>query len=266
MSDFVIELEQNAKDSLVHGIVHYQESLALEQKPEARKFNLKFSILSIFHSIELYLKARLVKAHPILIYDKPEYVGKDPKTVAFEVLTKRLFNVGVDLSKADKNLKNLQSTRNSIEHHRVELSILQVEDYIVKAIRFLEDFLLKELGINLKKMLDGVDEGIYKDIAHCLNSFDARLVIALDRVKSYESQFPEYDVIICDCCRQKTMVLPNPESDEGNAYCFLCEENWLIIFCNGCSSPIYFDPEDEPLSIVGCADCEGWTAHNFEKY
>lgn len=266
MSDFVIELEQNAKDSLIHGIVHYQESLGSEQKTETKRFNLKFSILSIFHSIELYLKARLVKAHPILIYDRPEYVGKDPKTVSFEALIKRLYNVGVDLSKDEKNLKNLQSTRNAIEHHRIELSILQVKDYIVKAIRFLEDFLLKELEINLKLMLDEEDKGIYKDIAHCLESFDARLVIALDRVKAYELQSHDFDIITCNCCRQKTMVLPNPETSEGNAYCFLCEMAFLIIFCGGCKLPIYLEPDDEPIWIISCHDCEEWAAHNFEKY
>lgn len=268
MKDFVIELEQNAKDSLIHGIVHYQDDLVFQKAEEPSRFHLKFTILSVFHSIELFLKARLVKAHPILIYEKPEEIGHRGKTVSFDALLKRLTNVGVDLKKDEENLKKLQAIRNKIEHHRIEMSLASIEDYIVKAIRFLEKFLNNELQINLKELLDETNEDIYKDIAHCLDSYDARLIIAVNKAKSYASQEQDYKVISCDHCRQQTMVLPNPVTEDGNAYCLLCEWEWFIFFCEKCNAPFYFSPDEphEHISIIACQDCEGWTAHNFDKY
>lgn len=267
MNDFVIELEQNAKDSLIHGIVHYQDDLASQNAQEPSRFHLKFTILSIFHSIELFLKARLVKAHPILIYEKPEEIGEKGKTVSFDALIKRLINIGVDLKRDEANLKKLQNIRNKIEHHRIEMSLASIEDYIVKAIRFLENFLTNELQINLKKLLDEVDEEIYKNIAHCLDSYDARLIIALNKAKAYGLQEQDYKVISCDHCRQETMVLPNPITEDGNAYCLLCEWDWFILFCEKCNYPFYFPSDEIPeyLSIIGCGNCEDWIKRDFCK-
>jgi hypothetical protein len=266
MKDFVIELEENAKDSLIHGIVHYQDDLQLKNKKSSYRSHLKFSILSIFHAIELFLKARLVKAHPLLIYEKPEEVGDDSRTVNFQSLIRRLKNLGVELTEYEGTLKNLQKIRNRIEHHRIEISSTEVEDYIAKSIQFLESFLFKELQINLKNMLDRIDEEIYKDIAHCLNSYDARLVSALERVKAYAYQDEDYEIIDCEYCRQKTLVSPNPETLEGNAYCFFCNESSFIVDCGRCNCPVFYNPDEREKAPALCEDCDGYLAHNFEKY
>ena len=55
------ELIHNATDSLQNGVEHY---LAHGEMPTA----IKHAILNIYHSIELFLKARLSQAHPLLIY------------------------------------------------------------------------------------------------------------------------------------------------------------------------------------------------------
>ena len=56
----VIILEENAMDSLVHSIEHYLFG--------KRKSDWKYIILHVFHAVELFLKARLVKHDPKLIY------------------------------------------------------------------------------------------------------------------------------------------------------------------------------------------------------
>lgn len=70
--------------------------------------DLKFAIIHIFHAIELYLKVRLVKESPLLIYTYPEkQINEDAHTVQFESLLGRLGNAGVDLNKHRAVLDNL---------------------------------------------------------------------------------------------------------------------------------------------------------------
>ena len=59
---FELSLEQNALDSLVHGVEHYVN----EEKPT----DLKYTILHVFHAVELFLKARLAKNDPSSIFKK----------------------------------------------------------------------------------------------------------------------------------------------------------------------------------------------------
>lgn len=56
----VIALEENAMDSLVHSIEHYLYG--------KRKSDWKYIVLHAFHAVELFLKARLAKHDPKLIY------------------------------------------------------------------------------------------------------------------------------------------------------------------------------------------------------
>lgn len=106
-ADFVLDIETNAFSSLSHGIEHFVA--------EETDDNLKFAILHVFHAVELILKARLAKAHPLLIYTRPEVeINDEAHTVDFKTLVGRLKNVGVDLSVNDiEELRKLQSVRNS---------------------------------------------------------------------------------------------------------------------------------------------------------
>jgi hypothetical protein len=58
----VIRLEENAMDSLVHGIEHYLYG--------RKTTDWKYVILHVFHAVELFLKARLAKYDESLIYKK----------------------------------------------------------------------------------------------------------------------------------------------------------------------------------------------------
>jgi hypothetical protein len=58
-NNFALGLEQNAMDSLVNGVEHFVNS----EKPT----DLQYTILHMFHAVELFLKARLAKVTPQLI-------------------------------------------------------------------------------------------------------------------------------------------------------------------------------------------------------
>ena len=109
---FVIELEANATDSLSHGVEHFLDN--------EREYDFKYAVLHIFHSIELFFKARLAREHSTLIYEKPEKTGADHRTVNFDTLIARLKSCGVMLEEqAVGSLFELRKIRNRIEHHRV---------------------------------------------------------------------------------------------------------------------------------------------------
>lgn len=56
--DYVIGLEDNAFSSLEHGVEHYLVG---------SDSDLKLTVLHVFHAVELLFKARLIKAHPLLV-------------------------------------------------------------------------------------------------------------------------------------------------------------------------------------------------------
>ncbi|WP_375491261.1 hypothetical protein [uncultured Nostoc sp.] len=56
----VVKLEENAMDSLVHGVEHHLYG--------RRNTDWKYVILHVFHAVELFLKARLAKHDESFIY------------------------------------------------------------------------------------------------------------------------------------------------------------------------------------------------------
>src|SRR5437773_1820574 len=96
-------------DSLVHGVEHFIN----EEKPT----DLKYTILHVFHAVELFLKARLAKDDPASIFRNP----RSNYTIGFQTSLKRLNDIGIDvLEKNRKDLDELSKLRNSIEHHQIE--------------------------------------------------------------------------------------------------------------------------------------------------
>jgi hypothetical protein len=84
-ADFVMELKDNAVDSLTHAVSHMNEATSGS--------SLKYSILHTVHALELLLKATLAREHWMLIYDPPEKAPStaddDYRTVDFPKLIQR---------------------------------------------------------------------------------------------------------------------------------------------------------------------------------
>ncbi len=247
--DFVLSLDENAMDSLIHAVSHF-----LGEK----QTDLKYTILHVFHAVELYLKARLAKEHHSLIFDKPEHAASvDPKTVSFDVLVARLKAVGVMLSEDDlKDLTFLRKVRNSIEHHKYEGQKEAVKEYVGKAMRFLEAFLEKELDIHLNNALD---EKIYRPLAEALYSYEERLEKAKeeleDALPSDKDRF-EHSIGECPDCGEKTIAFPDPTQDDKNkARCYFCGEVYFASQCQWCHEPIFSGnefSEDNPEIHEDC--------------
>lgn len=167
-NEFVLSLEENAKDSLIHGIEHFTA--------DKRQTDLKYAVLHTFQAIELFLKARLAKEHFTLVYESPEKTGDNSKTVNFHTLLNRLDAVGVKLSEETReDLFELQKYRNKLQHHRFSEEKITVKERIGRGVRFLENFLEKELNFILKRELDDLS---YRILSEAIYSYKERLLQA----------------------------------------------------------------------------------------
>lgn len=228
--DFVLGLEQNAMDSLEHGVEHFVN----EEKPT----DLKYTILHTFHAVELFLKARLAKVNPQLIFTRNHY------TVDYRTLIDRLENAGVNLSEQNRqDLDALRVIRNSIEHYQFQGNRRDIEHYLGRAMYFLDSFLQHELGINLEEQLD---EDTYRTLSEALYSYKERLEKAEERVKKVCDEM-ERDAFLekipylcerlrCEECGEETVLIPDPTSTDDKVHCFFCEARFFVESCVRCGS------------------------------
>lgn len=253
-NDFILELEQNALDSLTHGIEHFME--------RKRPTDIKYSVLHVFHAVELFLKARLAKAHPLLLYQKPEVPLNKSPTVDFSSLLGRLHNVGCSFSKQSlDDLTYLRQVRNSIEHHHVEEHRDTLEEYVARTLRLLDGFLEKELGILLKERLE---KKAYHMMSELLYSYEERLEKAQREMKLYlpsdaeiynSKGLVEAITLICEECGEETIVIPDPTSNDGTVHCFFCGADFYMTVCERCNEPMLsMKPFDEEHSLI-CVNC-----------
>ena len=250
--DFVIEIEDNALGSLKHGIEHF---ISYEKDPS----DLKFALIHVFHSVELYLKARLAQDHPLLIFSKPECsISDEAHTVGFDTLVARLRNAQISLSKEDLEcLDFIKRIRNAVEHHRIKANEEEVRNHIGKAARFLERFLKDQLSIVLQ---DELDAKIYKPLKEAIYTYKERLEEAKKKIQNYLPKHNDdvfYTIESCPECWEDTIPMPSPASHEYLAYCFFCKNKFYYKSCDRCgrhsfSSSKFTDRDDD---IGMCEDC-----------
>ena len=260
MATFSLNLETNALDSLIHAIEHYQWFLEEEQDRD-----LKYVVLHTFHALELFLKTRLAQDHPLLIYDRPEEKIEGARTVDFGKLQRRLMNVGVDLTEYEKPLNSLRRTRNDIEHHSVHIPRRQLEDYLGRALYFLDNFLHDELELNLKEILSAeLDDDAYRLILEQLYTYRERLERVEQELRKHvriPGTEERYEQLTCPQCGEMTILLPDPSRDDDQArvHCYFCETLYPVHSCELCGGAIlewFTVPEDDDFDLRFCEDCQ----------
>lgn len=250
VSDFVLDIEKNAFSSLTHGIEHFIESDTTD--------NLKFAIIHVFHAVELFLKARLAKEHPLLIFTKPECeIDEDSHTVRFDVLLGRLRNVGVNLGDFVPDLAALRRVRNSIEHHRITATKKDVRSYIGRASKFLNGFLERELGMTLQ---DELEDDKYKVLYEAIYSYEERLKSALGAIEKLMSADEENrlkcKIVSCSECKEQTIVIPDSTYSGKRTRCNFCMEEFYYTKCSECSKTILSNRDfDETIMRGICRQC-----------
>lgn len=244
------EILDNALDSVRMGLRHY-----LDAELETRD---KWAVLEFFHAIELLLKERLHREHPLLIYrnlDKP--IGDDAQTVGLQEILGRFANVGVEIpDEYRKILVDLQRRRNRIEHHRFapDPSHRQV---LGEALKFINYFLEEHLGEDFE---DHVPSELFREAKELILSYETLLRRAEAALEAARSRFDPkerslLDTGTCPECGNTTVLVGT--GDEN--VCYFCERPVVVSQCQECGE--YFPPDD----LLGAGICHGCFSYKVSR-
>ncbi len=251
----IVKLEENAMDSLVHGVEHHLYG--------RRKTDWKYAILHVFHAIELFLKARLAKHDKYLIY------RKNGNTInCDEAINLLIKEVNLPLFryteiqdsgkyKLSGPLDALRKARNAIEHEKVALSQDEVKKFLGAAFLFLDDFVSTELDFSLKTELDALDEAreekLLEDGGDVNNFQNQNTYRTLSMAYWFYIQHMQaqgiplfdpkekrvdYQYFTCEMCEEEAIAVPDPTSKYPRvAHCFNCLAKYTVHYCIRCEEP-----------------------------
>ncbi|MEB3181706.1 MAG: hypothetical protein VKL59_22140 [Nostocaceae cyanobacterium] len=250
----VVKLEENAMDSLVHGVEHHLYG--------RRSTDWKYVILHVFHAVELFLKARLAKHDESLIYRKNgNTVGADE---AIDLLVREaklsLFQYAESQEsgkyKLGGALDALRKARNSIEHKEVALAPKEVKKILAAAFVFLDTFVYEELGLSLKAELDKLDEaraeefledGVEVDDIESQSTYRTLSMACLFYIQHMRREgIPilaprekiNYQYFTCEMCEEEAIAVPDPTAKYPRiAHCFNCLAEYTVHYCLRCEEP-----------------------------
>ena len=156
---------------------------SIEYVVRARKTNStrmwKFALLHISFCIELFLKERLRREHPLLIYtniDKSGPITRETKTISWTSLLHRIRHVLKDsLQEIDLGrLQVAQSLRNQMVHYDLKLEFPEVYHEFANLLNFVVEFHRHHLRIDdsetLHEMIDKelwqTEDDLYLSLIH----------------------------------------------------------------------------------------------------
>jgi hypothetical protein len=227
------EMYTNAVDSLRIGLEFFLKEHGYSSR--------KHAILTLFHAIELFLKERLYRTNPILIYRNIDaMITEDSQTVGIKEILVRLENLGLGLPKVPQAvIGKIQKRRNRIEHHRYDY---KEEDELIIAeslqfILFFVDVILKN------KLEEDIPSEVLREIQRIVFEHDQLIWIGRNRLKQWmHDTWPEWD-------KEKT---DTPDEFSGTDDCPICQQATLVIgyhdkpFCFYCNTTV---------DATECIDC-----------
>lgn len=145
-STLTLSLIGNAYDS-------FAESLAKVAASDGQATAWKYAVLHIVHSVELMIKERLHRAHPLLLW---ENVDRRTRTVSLDHGLERLVAAGIEVSAFERAaIKAAIEWRNQITHYKVDLRIDEVRENYLLLFEFLNGFHHEHFDDSLTDHLTG---------------------------------------------------------------------------------------------------------------
>lgn len=248
-----MSLLENANSFLV-------ESLSKAIVADEHYIQWKFAILSLIQAIELAIKERLRREHPVLIFTN---IDNQKNTVSLETALQRLPNVSkVDLSERDiKAINTAREWRNLITHHEFKFSVETIKSVYAILFGFCAEFNRKHLDQDLGKILP-------QELWRCALSVSAYFEELKHRAGIRIKEENDINQWVCPCnqCGASTFVL-QPNLANIIAYyglCYVCGHNEELSGCDRCLGLFYFDdlkmayierPQGESSWVQVCSDC-----------
>jgi len=118
-----------------------------DESNDARR--LKQAVMAVAHGVELLLKERLRKVHPVLIWENVDkFPSLSARTVTVDIALCRLSKIGgLEFLEGDVDLiKALRDTRNAIEHYAWSTTKNEADRIVGQALGFALHFAKDELG------------------------------------------------------------------------------------------------------------------------
>jgi hypothetical protein len=189
----------------------------------------KFAIVHAVTATELYLKARLAKIHPQLVYaqiDKPTH----DKSVELRNVAQRLRNFGVAVSDEDRNLiDTFAEWRNEIAHHMPSFDIGTAKIQLPTLLDYLARFLREELQTPLQTFLP---RDLFPLALSILKEWERVVSSARGEAKDHANVVPDR----CPRCHATEVVCILGNS---RGHCFLCGAIVrLLTECSICGNEI----------------------------
>jgi hypothetical protein len=245
-SDLMNDILDNAVDSVQMGLSHY-----LDENLETSD---KWAILELFHAIELLLKERLYREHPLLIYrnmDRP--LGDDAKTVGMQEIFGRFANLGIEIpDEYQEILRDLQRRRNRIEHHRF-VPDQSHRPVLGEALKFIDYFLDKHLNEDLE---DHISPELFREAKELIRSYEVLIRRAHAAIEAARSRFSPkdqstLDTGLCGDCGNRTVLVG--AGDEN--ICYFCDRAVIVRQCQECCEYL---PPDHFIGAGICHHCFTW--------
>jgi hypothetical protein len=235
----------------------FSEGLHNSIEAEMHPMQLKFAIFNMCQAIELSLKERLRREHPILIFDD---VDKKNRTVSAQHAIRRLQKIcNVPISKKDiETVDILTGWRNDIVHHEFSFGILEGKSALATLIGFITSFHSKHLS---EIISDHIDSSLWAEAIKVEGYGNELFSRAVKRFE--EESIQKHDIFLCPTCGFSAFV-----RRDDDILCYVCNTKEDSIECEGChevvpvsmteSSYLGFD-EDSSISHIcrGCIDSAG---------
>lgn len=221
MAQLTLSLQQNTESFLT-------EALAKAVIAEKEVSEWKFALFNIVQSIELSLKERLHKEHPLLVFadiDNPKL------TVSLERALTRLARIeSVCLTTEDiKNIRLAASIRNNITHHAVDISVEQVKVIFAGLLGFVVEFSRRQLQIEVSSSMPA---SLWAE-AIAIDRYASELCCRAERQLGDEGITSKH-LITCIKCWHDTYV-----DKAGFERCFLCGFDEPTTVCQECGIGIF---------------------------
>lgn len=173
-----LNIAENAYDFLNCALEY-----VVKAKNSKSKVEWKHALLNLTLSLELFLKERLRREYPLLIYaniDKYRQITEETKTVSMDVLIERIkYVIGEEeFERMDAGRTNLaQKIRNQILHYETKLEFPQVYHDFANLMNFVRIFFDSELKKKPKETLyDHMRINLWKEEESLIAAFEEDIV------------------------------------------------------------------------------------------